>query len=128
MNTISTKLIASAVFFVLIFLTGFWLNRTGKPYNPILFNVHKFIVLGLVAYLVVTVVQVSRAAPLASLQIAAIAIAAIAFVATIVTGGLANLDQGIAAVARQIHQFGPYVTLLASGASLYLLFARILSS
>jgi hypothetical protein len=128
MNTISLKLIATAVFFVVIFFTGFWLHNTGKPYSPVLFNVHKFIVLGLVAYLVVIVVQLNRVAPLASLQIALITIAAVCFVATIVTGGLANLDQGIATIARQVHQFGPYVTLLASSAFLYLLFAQGLSS
>jgi hypothetical protein len=128
MNASTLKLAGATAGFLLVFLTGFWLNRTGKPYSLALFNVHKFIVLGLVAYLIVTVVQATRAAPLASLQIAALVIAALAFVATIVTGGLSNLDQGIATIARQVHQFGPYVTLLASGASLYLLFAQALPS
>jgi hypothetical protein len=128
MNATTLKLAGAAAVFLLVFLTGFWLNRTGKPYSPVLFNVHKFIVLGLVAYLVVTVAQLNRVTPLASLQIALIAIAAVCFAVTIVTGGLANLDQGIATIARQVHQFGPYVTLLASSAFLYLLFAQGLSS
>lgn len=128
MNASTLKLAGIATGFVLVFLTGFWLNRSGKPYSPALFNVHKFIVLGLAAYLVVTVVQIGRAAPLAPLQIAALVIAAVCLVATIVSGGLSNLEQPIAATARQIHQFGPYFTLAASAASLYLLFARFLSS
>jgi uncharacterized membrane protein YedE/YeeE len=128
MNAAALKLAGIAAGFVLIFLTGFWLNRSGKPYSPVLFNVHKFIVLGLAAYLVVTVVQMGRAAPLASLQIAVLVIAAVCFVATIVSGGLSNLEQPIATVARHIHQFGPYLTLAASGASLYLLFASVFSS
>ena len=40
--------------FILTLVFGFWVSRLGKPYNGVLFNVHKLIALGA---LVVTAIQ-----------------------------------------------------------------------
>jgi hypothetical protein len=45
----------------LLFLTtigaGIWLSRSGRPLNPLIFNLHKFLALGAVIYSAVRVYQ-----------------------------------------------------------------------
>ena len=45
---IASKFIAPGIVFLLTLVFGFWLNNSGKPYNGILFNIHKLIALGAV--------------------------------------------------------------------------------
>ncbi len=47
MNTIS-NFITPGFLFLLTLGFGFWLNRSGKPYNSLLINLHKLIALGAV--------------------------------------------------------------------------------
>lgn len=123
MNTVLSKGLSAGVLVLLIFLTGFWLTHSGKPYNTMLVTVHKLIALGTVVFLGVTVHRVSQTAPLQPIQILAIAIAGLFFLATIVTGGLVTANQEFPAIVRSAHHIGPYLTLLASAAALYLLLA-----
>jgi hypothetical protein len=57
MNTM-LKFIPTGIFFLLTVAFGLWLSRTGKPYNGVLFNIHKLIALGVVIF---TVMQVNNA-------------------------------------------------------------------
>ncbi len=45
METIQTRLIGSGLLVVLIYASGFWVSRAGKPYPALNFNVHKLIAL-----------------------------------------------------------------------------------
>jgi hypothetical protein len=38
----------TSIMFLMTLVFGFWLSQAGKPYNRILFNIHKFVALGCV--------------------------------------------------------------------------------
>jgi hypothetical protein len=38
MDTTQLRIFGAGVFFLLIFLSGIWLTRSGKPYSAIIFN------------------------------------------------------------------------------------------
>jgi hypothetical protein len=122
MGDIPVSYAVSGLFFTLIFIIGFWLSRSGKPYNGILFNAHKLTVLATVVYLTVTIYKVHQAQPLGSVQITASAVTAACFLVTILTGGLGSLEKAMPAILLKIHRLVPYLTLLSSAASLYLVF------
>lgn len=123
MNTIFSRSLSAGGFFLLIFLTGFWLTHSGKPYSTALVTVHKLIALGTLVFLGVMVHRVSQTAPLQPLQVLALVIAGLFFVLTILTGGLVTVNKEFPAFVRSAHHIGPYLTLLASAAALYLLLA-----
>lgn len=122
MGVIPVSYLVSGLFFALIFIFGFWLSRSGKPYNGLLFNIHKLIALGALVYLTVTIYKVHQAQPLGSVQITASAVTAACFLVTILTGGLGSLEKAMPAILLKIHRVAPYMTLLSSAASLYLVF------
>lgn len=124
MSTTPLRLAGTALFFVLIFLFGFWLSRSGKPYNAAVFTFHKLIALGAGVFLVLTIYKVNQAVPLNPTQILAIVICAVCFAVTVVTGGLLSIDKAMPLFVLRLHQITPYLTLLSTAATLYLLLAK----
>ncbi len=124
MSAASTKIVIIGAFFLFIFILGFVLSRAGKPYPALLFNVHKLVALGALVYLAITVYNLHRAAALAPGLVALVVFTGLCFVVTIVAGGLMNIDKSPAFLAV-IHRFSPYLTLLATAGTLYLLIDRI---
>ncbi len=98
MNATQVRIASLALFFVLIFIFGFWLSRSGKPYNGILFNLHKLISLGAVLFLGLTAAKAHQTAPLDLAQIAALAVTVVCFLSAIVTGGLLSALKDVPAV------------------------------
>lgn len=122
MNTIGSRWIGMGVFFLLIFLSGFWLSRNGRPYSPAFFNVHKMIALSAVVVFGLMIYRSHQAAPLQAVQIAAIAATAVLLLATIITGGISNLE--VPAFVRRVHHVTPYLSVAATVITFYLLFGR----
>lgn len=124
MNTLQTRILSAGIFFLLIFLAGFRLARTGKPYSLILFNAHKLIAVAALIYLVLSIIQLHRAAPLAAVQIAAASVMAVLFIAAIVTGGLVSAMNPAPDFVKLLHKLLPYLTVLSTAVVLYLLAGR----
>jgi hypothetical protein len=124
MSTIFSKIIAASLFFLLVFLSGYWLNRTGKPYSTVIFTIHKLISLSAILYLGMLVARVHQAVPLQSSQWLAIGITAACLVITMITGGLLSLEKAMPVYLLKVHQILPYLTVISIGVSLYLLLIR----
>lgn len=110
-----------ALLFVVIFGTGYWLARLGKPYSVLIQTVHKLIAVGVFVYLVYFSIQLNRETPLVSRQIAALAAAGIFFIAMIATGGMLATENDFPGLVLRIHKIAPYLTAVSTGLSIYLL-------
>lgn len=121
MSTISFEIIAALAFFLLIFVTGVWLSRSGNPYSPVAFNAHKLIALGAFVFLAVRTYPMFRLEPLGPAQMAAIAITALCFVVTIISGGLLNIGKPLPAIIATLHKLFPYLTVLSTAGTLLML-------
>jgi hypothetical protein len=119
MNTLLSKAFPMGIFFLLIFLSGFWLSRSGKPYHAIIFNIHKFIVLGTLVYLAVTVNKLHAGAPLGQAAVSAIVVTALCFAGMMITGGLLSINQPMPSTISVIHKLFPYLTLLSTSVTLF---------
>ncbi len=133
MDTTYSKMIYTGAFFLFILLSGFWVSRSGKPYNTFIFTVHKLIGLGTGIYLIRMVYLTNRAAPLSGTQWAAIIITVFVFVLTVAAGGLLNIlaEGGLQSMGANmqratelVHKVSPYVIVLSTGVTLYYLLYR----
>ena len=131
MDTTQSKMIYTGAFFLFILLSGFWVSRSGKPYNTFIYTVHKLIGLGIGVYLIRMVYLTNRAAPLNATQWTAIIITVLLFVLTVAAGGLLsvlaegglqNMGQGMQMAIELVHKILPYVIVVSTGVTLYLLF------
>lgn len=103
MNILS-RLVIPGIAFILTVAFGLWLSRSGRPYNGLLFNVHKLIAL---AAVIVTVIQFARIfgdADLPVLSIALLALAGLGSVALFVSGALMSAGKLDHVLLRMIHQ------------------------
>jgi len=121
MDTTQSRLIGAGLFLLFIFLSGFWLSRSGKPYNAVIFNIHKLIGLATGLFLVITVYQIHQVNPLGTFEITAIVVTVLFFVGTIAAGGLLSIGKTMPPAILKLHQIAPYLTTLATAATLYLL-------
>ena len=121
MQGFQSKIIFTALFFLFIFLSGYWLMRSKKPYNGLKLNLHKFLSLGVVAYLIVLLIDVNRAAALMPNVIFFSAISVAFFLTLIISGGLLSALKETPAFIVVTHRVLPYLTIVSTAGIFYFL-------
>lgn len=121
MNTIVSRVLWTGLIFLPVFLSGFWVSHSGKPYRVFPFTAHKFIALGVLIYLGLTVFKRHQTASLRPDQILAAVVTGLFFAATIVTGGLVSIDKELPAFVSRLHHIAPYLTAVSGAATMALL-------
>jgi hypothetical protein len=118
------KIVFAGSFLLLTLLSGYWLNRTGRPLNVIILTLHKLISLGSVICLTVIVYRIHQSSPLIPVELGISILTLLFFVALIATGGLLSTAKTMPAVVLTIHQIMPFLVILSTSATLYLVLFR----
>jgi hypothetical protein len=108
-----SNFLSPALIFMLTVAFGFWLRKKGKPYNGLLFNVHKLLALGNV---IITAMVVSRMAENMHMPIAMVVplvLAALSVIALFGTGALMSIEKLDYSLVRMIHRISIAVLVLA---------------
>ena len=123
MNILSRFVIAGIVF-ILTLVFGFWLSRSGRPYNGLLFNIYKLIALAAVIVTVVQLVGVLKGTDLPALSIALLALAALCAVGLFVSGALMSAGKLDHALLHTIHRVALAALVIALPSAIFLLGRR----
>ena len=115
-----TRAIVMAMFFLFIFFSGIWLSRNGRPLNVGISTLHKLISLAGGVFLLVTVYQRNRMAPLNEVEWIAIGVTGLCFVGTVASGSFLGSDKPMPVAVLRVHQIVPVLTVLSTAATLYL--------
>jgi hypothetical protein len=107
--------------FLLTLVFGYWLSRRGKPYNGLLFNVHKLVALAMVILSVLEVYKAFTVLDPATLTILLLVIAALSVIALFASGALMSANKGEYRVMKLIHTISPFILLIAMGYAINLL-------
>jgi hypothetical protein len=121
MNITLSKFASAGLFFVFIFLSGYWLNRTKKPYSALLVTVHKLIGLAAGIFLGLAVYRTHLETPLTTVQFVSVVVTVIFFAVNVATGSLLSTNKPMPAAVSLINKWFPYLTVVATGTMLYLL-------
>lgn len=101
---ITIKLTGLGLLFLLIIISGIWLTKTGRPYQNIVFNVHKLISLLTVVLGAIMVYNLQKGLEISGLATSLMILAGIMFIILIITGGLLNLDKPFYDTLRIVHR------------------------
>ena len=118
------RILYIVVFFLLIFLSGFWLSRGERPYGVLLLTVHKLLSITVVLFLTVIIAQINKSIGLGSLEWIAVVVTGIMFIGTIATGGLLSMAKPLPSIVHHLHQITPFLTLLSTAFCLYIILSR----
>ncbi|MCW4013619.1 MAG: hypothetical protein NWF07_11595 [Candidatus Bathyarchaeota archaeon] len=122
LNSVSNRITLTGVLFVVIFAFGVVLTRSGSPYSTVLLTVHKLASVAAFILLIKAFVSVNQTTGLNTLTIIVGVIAGLAFIGTIATGGIITIGGDFPEIVYTLHRAMPILTLVFSGASLYLLY------
>jgi hypothetical protein len=124
MSTTQLRVVGAGLFFLFIFLSGIWLSHSGKPLNGIILTIHKLISLAAVVFLVMTIYQINQAAKLSAIELIAGVVTGLLFLGAIISGGLLSTGKPMPATLLMMHQITPFLTVLSTAVTLYLLVNR----
>ncbi len=116
-----TQFTIPGIVFLLTLASGFWLSNAGKPYNGVIFNIHKLIALGAV---IATVIQLSRVlnpADSLALAIAPLVVAVVCIVALFVSGALMSMGKANYGLLLTVHRLAPPLVAIAMALVIYIL-------
>ena len=118
---LAAKFVIPGVLFILTLVFGFWLSRSGKPYNGLNFNIHKLIAL---AAVIVAAIQAFNALKIVEAQpilIALLILLGLCAVALFVTGALMSANKPAHDRLLTTHKIALLLAVIAAIGTLYLL-------
>jgi hypothetical protein len=118
---LANRFITPGILFVLTLAFGFWLSHAGKPYNGLLFNVHKLIALGAVVLVIIQLTKTPNLLIPVSLVAVGLGLAAFSVIALFVSGALMSAGKLDYALMLTIHRVAPVALVVGWGVSMFLL-------
>jgi|FLOH01.1.fsa_nt_gi hypothetical protein len=115
------KLVSAALLLILSFILGYWLNKMGKPYHIALLTSHKLISLALFVLLCIVVYRFSQIHEFNAVVTSLCVITGLLFLGSLVSGGLLSTDLALPSFLKITHHITPYLAVLFSGITLYLI-------
>ena len=110
MNSASLILYASGAFIVTVIL-GFWLGRLGKPYQEVLFNIHKLLALAAVVLVGLEFSHLFKSRDIHSELILLMILIALLVISLFASGALMSLDKGNFKLLQWSHRIAPIVLI-----------------
>ena len=123
MDTLS-KFVAPGILLLLTLLFGLGLSLSGKPYNGILFNIHKLVALGVVIVTSIQVYLVNKNLHPQAIVTALVIAACIGVVLLFVTGALMSAGKLSFQVMLAIHRVALFLTTFTVAGMVYFLIGR----
>jgi len=122
--SLTLKITGIGLLFLLMIFSGIWLTKTGKPYTPVLFNVHKLLSLAAVVLAGIQAYSLFKNADAGSLELTLLILAGVLFIVLFVSGGLLNEDLKIYHLLRALHRITPLVAVTLTVVVFYLLLKK----
>jgi len=115
---------APGIVFLLTLVFGFWLSKVGKPYNGLLFNIHKLIALGTVVITAMQIYKMLANSETETLIAILIIITGLCVVALFASGAFMSIGNLNYQIMKTIHNIAPIPMVIVMALTIYLLFTK----
>lgn len=112
--------IVPGILFLVTVGFGFWVSKVGKPYNGLLFNIHKLIALSAVILTGIRIFNLDPISTFAHLVIIIFSLAAIGVISIFATGAVMSIQDQEIRIPHLIHQVSVGIIAGAMIIGLYL--------
>ena len=111
MSTIRIRIILIASLFLLVIITGFVLRRIDKPYPALMLNVHKFLSLGALVLVIVTLSPLMDKSTLNLLDIIVLSLTGLFYLGALISGGLMDYFDTVYKTLKILHKISPVLVI-----------------
>lgn len=116
----TTKLFVNITLFIFIILSGFWMAKIGKPYNPLAFNIHKFVSLTFIVYTIVLSRGLTKSIEMNSIHWIFLILSVFFLLILLVSGGIMSAKEEIIKPMVFIHKLSSGLALISITGWFYL--------
>jgi len=109
------------ILFLLTLVFGFWMGKVGRPYNGILFNIHKLIALGTVILAAIQVYKLFTTLEPQTLIVVLTVIIAVCVIAIFASGAFLSIGNQNYQTMKIIHNAALVLAVIAMGLAIYFL-------
>ena len=109
------------ILFLLTLVFGFWLGKVGRPYNAILFNIHKLIALGTVILAAIQIYKLFTTLEPQTLIVVLTVIIAVCVIALFASGAFLSIGNQNYQTMKTIHNAALVLAVIAMGLAIYFL-------
>jgi hypothetical protein len=120
-----SNFIATGILFLFTLAFGVWLSRSGKPYNGILFNIHKLVALATVVVAAIQLFGALKGPASSVVVIVLLVLAGLSVIALFASGALMSAGKLDYAAMLTIHRIASPVLAFATALVIYLLGKRL---
>lgn len=113
-----------AVAGMIVFLSGFWLHRTGSPYGVFVLAIHKLVALLALVFIGSLVISTQKAMGLSSSELWIIASALVLLIVTFGSGGIVSAKDSVPQWVVYLHRVVPYFSTALTSYSVYLVISK----
>lgn len=118
---ILSKFLTPIIGFLVTVAFGFWLGKIGKPYNGILFNIHKLIALGIVIITSLQVCKIFKVIEPQSILLISLTGVVICVLTLFASGAFLSIGNMKYETAKLVHNIALAGMVITAGSSMYLL-------
>jgi hypothetical protein len=122
--TVITKIIITGILFLVTIASGIALSKTGRPLNPMIFNIHKLIAIAGVILTGMIIYNLQKKSAINFILISLIILSLIFTVALFASGGFLSFDKPAEVTVLRIHNISMLLTVICTAAAVYLLYKK----
>jgi len=114
-----SNFITPAIGFLVTMVFGFWLSKYGKPYNGMLFNIHKLIALGTVVIAGTQFYGLLQLVEMRALTVVLVIVAALDVVALFISGAFLSIGKLSYKIMKTIHNTAVALVVIVMSIAFY---------
>jgi hypothetical protein len=120
MENLTIRIVLAIGFFVLMLLSGIWLRRKGKPYNKLIFTIHKIIVLLTILFVARYIILLKNTVEMVQLTLTVMWITLAFFVVSFISGALLSFEKPMPKALTILHRSSALLVTILAGVAVYL--------
>lgn len=124
MGVIQLKIVVTAGFFAVIFVSGYWLYREGQPFSMGMVTVHKLFSLGMIVYLGMAILGINKTAPLGQAELIACIVTGLLMLGAVISGSVLSAAKNLPVLTQALHKVLSVFTVVSTATTFFLLFRR----
>lgn len=107
------KLVTNSIIFIVTIISGIWLSKIEKPYNPLVFNIHKFIALAFIIYTIIISKGIYKTIQMNSILWILLILSGIFILLALISGGILSGKEEFLKSLSELHKISSAFALFS---------------
>jgi hypothetical protein len=121
MENLTIRIVLAISFFVLMLFSGIWLRTKGKPYNKLIFALHKIMTILTILFVARYIILLKNSVEMMQLIITLFWISVAFFAISFISGALLSFEKPMPDALNKLHRLSALLVTILGGVTVYLI-------